>query len=131
MGLGIAPHSYFDSFAGELGVRLQPRSLFRKGRVDQTQSSGGHRPAIRLSAAERAALYPDLDYDALERLLSALPVNEGPAVLRYFRDWTFVDSEEALAAFPDIHVTGPPGERTFVLPLPEHLRFTNPDHQSL
>ena len=86
---------------------------------------------VRLGPAERAALYPDLDHDALERLLACLPRETRPALLRFFRDWTHVDAEAILAAFPEITPAGPPGGRTFVLPQPEDLSFEDPSLQAL
>ena len=86
---------------------------------------------VRLTAGERADLYPDLDYDALERLLSLLPEEMRPGVLRFFRDWTRADPEDVLAAFPEIVPEGPPGQRTFVLPFPEELSFEDPELEAL
>ena len=93
-------------------------------------ADGAERPPFRLDAGERAELCPDLDDEALERLLSMLPVDVRPGVLRFFRDWARADPEEVLAAFPEIVPEGPPGQRTFLLPQPEYLHFDDPALQA-
>ena len=98
---------------------------------EKSYPGGAPAPEFRLSAQQRAALYSDLDHDALERLLAALPAEAREFVLRFCRDWSEVDTEECLAAFPDvIEPLGPLGRRTFIVPQPDHLRFEDPALQA-
>ena len=90
----------------------------------------GELPPFRLDPGSRAELCPDVDVEALEELMSMLPAEVRPLVLRYFLDWTGTDPEEVLAAFPEIEPEGPPGRRTFLLPQPEELYFEHPDLQA-
>ena len=95
-----------------------------------THEADGERPPARLDAGERAALCPDVDPDEVERLLSMLPAEVRPGVLRFFRNWEAADPEDVLAAFPEIVPEGPPGRRSFLLPLPEQLHFEHPALQA-
>lgn len=85
---------------------------------------------FRLTPAERALLQADLDHDAFEALLRTLPADSLPFVLRLARDWSHVDSEECLAAFPEITPLGPVGQRTFMDPQFDQLRADDPAIQS-
>ena len=86
-------------------------------------------PNFRLTSEERATLRPDLDLDALEDLLRELPPDVRPWLLRYARDWSSVDTEECLAAFPEIEPQGPVGRRTFIVPFIDDIEFDDPKLQ--
>jgi len=74
-------------------------------------------------------LSSDLDLDALEDLLRALPAESRPNILRFARDWSLVDVEECLAAFPEVEPLGAAGRRTFLLPDLADLSFNDPGMQ--
>ena len=83
-----------------------------------------------LTQAERAGLQSDLDHDAVEGLLRALPPEARPVVLRLARDWSRADPEECLAAFPELTPGGPVGRRTFMVPQFDDLRTDDPEMQT-
>lgn len=96
----------------------------------QDDAADGAFPPFRLDDRGRAELCPGLDVEALEGLMSMLPAEVRPHVLRFFLDWSDTDPEEVLAAFPEIEPEGPPGGRTFLLPQPEQLYFDMPALQA-
>ena len=100
------------------------------GDADGHDFDEGPLPPFRLLVEERRLLCPDVDHEAVEALISMLPVDLRPYVFRYFLNWVGEDPEEVLAAFPEIEAEGPPGGRTFVLPQPEHLRVHDPALQA-
>ena len=83
-----------------------------------------------LTAEERAMLQSDLDHDALEAFLRTVPAETRPLILRFARDWSRVDPEECLAAFPEIVPRGPLRRQTFVVPQFEDLESDDPTVQA-
>ena len=84
----------------------------------------------RLTSEERASLQPDLDHDALEAFLRALPAEARPVILRFARDWSRATSEECLAAFPEIVPVGPLRRQTFIVPQFDDLASDDPSVQA-
>src|SRR5688500_9790208 len=84
----------------------------------------------RLTAEERASLQADLDHDALESFLRALPAEARPVVLRFARDWSRATPEECLAAFPEIVPAGPLRRQTFIVPQFDDLEGDDPEVQA-
>ncbi len=80
-------------------------------------------PEYRLTAAERAVLCSDLNLDALEDLLRALPAEARANVLRFARDWSLGKPGELLATFPEIELPQPAGRKAFAVPTLEDLEF--------
>ena len=87
-------------------------------------------PEYHLSSEERASLQADLDHDALEAFLRALPAETRPLILRFARDWSRAETEECLAAFPEIVPVGPVTRRTFIMPQFDDLASDDPSVQA-
>jgi hypothetical protein len=96
----------------------------------------GHSPPepeepFRLTPAERAGLSPDLDADAVERLLGALSGEARAYVARFCRDWSGAGLEALLAAFPEVEPRGGHGSFGVAVPELDHLGFDDPALQAL
>ena len=84
---------------------------------------------MRFTAAQRAALLPDINLAALERLLATMPAAEHPTLLRFFLHWSAATSEDILKSFPEL--SGDQPSRVMIVPQPEDLVFEDPVQQDL
>jgi hypothetical protein len=82
-----------------------------------------------LTATQRAALLPDINAAALERLLATIPAAERPILLRFFRRWSDATPEDVLKSFPEL--SGDQHSRVVVVPQPEDLVFEDQVQQDL
>jgi len=85
---------------------------------------------FRLTPEERASLQSDLDHDALEAFLRAVPAGARSIILRFARDWSRATPEECLAAFPEIVPVGPLRRQTFIVPQFDDLEGDDPKSQA-
>jgi hypothetical protein len=82
-----------------------------------------------LTSTQRAALLPDINAAALERLLATIPAAEHATLLRFFRRWSDATPEDVLKSFPEL--SGDQHCRGMIVPQPEDLVFEDPVQQDL
>jgi hypothetical protein len=82
-----------------------------------------------LTSIQRAALLPDINAAALERLLATIPPAERPTLLRFFRRWSDATPEDVLKSFPEL--SGDQHSGVMIVPQPEDLVFEDPVQQDL